>query len=336
MYHLIRPLLFRLDPETAHRLTLRLLQFTGNFPPARRVAAALFSAPPQPVHSFGLDFRNPVGLAAGYDKDARAWRGLAALGFGHLELGTVTPLPQPGNDRPRVFRLREDDALINRLGFPSEGAAAVVHRLRNRPAAGTILGVNIGKNKDTPLELAAREYASLLRDFSRLADYITVNISSPNTIGLRRLQARDALEGLLAEIEEARDAEHRIPVLVKLAPDLDESELDDAVGAILSAGMDGIVATNTTVARPGLKSRHASEGGGLSGRPLADLSQSALEKIVARVDGAVPVVAAGGIMGPEDARRRLDAGAALVQVYTGLIYQGPGLAKRLITGLSGR
>ena len=330
MYRLLRPLLFRLDPETAHHLTLRLLRFTGGFAPARRLVSALYASPPDPVEAFGLTFRNPVGLAAGYDKDAVAWRGLAALGFGHIELGTVTPLPQPGNEPPRVFRLIEDEALINRLGFPGSGAAEVIYRLRNRPPTGCILGVNIGKNKGTPLELAARDYVNLMRDFSRLADYVTVNVSSPNTAGLRRLQARDALENLLGELARARRKETRIPILVKLAPDLDDTALDDAVGAVLSAGMDGIVVTNTTVSRPELISTHAGETGGLSGKPLGTLSQAILEKIIARVDGAVPVVAAGGIMGPEDARRRLDAGAALVQVYTGLVYRGPGLVREIL------
>jgi dihydroorotate dehydrogenase len=331
MYRLLRPLLFRLDPETAHHLTLRLLRFTGGFAPAGRLVSALYASPPDPVEAFGLTFRNPVGLAAGYDKDAVAWRGLAALGFGHIEIGTVTSLPQPGNDPPRLFRLREDEALINRLGFPSEGAAVVSSRLRNRERSGCILGVNIGVNKRTPLEMAARDYVNLLRDFARLADYLTVNVSSPNTAGLRRLQARDALESLLGELRKARKRQPRIPVLVKLAPDLDDAELDDAIGAILGTGMDGIVATNTTVGRPGLRSAHAGEKGGLSGRPLGDLSQAILEKIVARVDGTVPVIAAGGIMGPEDARRRLDAGAALVQVYTGLIYQGPALIRMILS-----
>jgi dihydroorotate dehydrogenase len=331
MYHLFRPLLFHLDPETAHRLTLRLLRFTGGFAPARRLVSALYAAPPNPVKAFGLNFRNPIGLAAGYDKDAEAWRGLAALGFGHIEIGTVTPLPQPGNDRPRMFRLPEDEALINRLGFPSRGADFAADRLRNRRRGGVVLGVNIGKNRDTPIEEAARDYVHLLRKFAPLADYLTVNVSSPNTVGLRRLQAREALESLLGELGIARAEESPIPILVKLAPDLDDAELDDAVGAILAAGMDGIVATNTTVSRPGLQSKLAGEAGGLSGRPLGELSQAILEKIVARVDGAVPVIAAGGIMGPEDARRRLDAGAALVQVYTGLIYQGPALIRMILS-----
>ncbi|HUF39786.1 MAG TPA: quinone-dependent dihydroorotate dehydrogenase [Anaerolineales bacterium] len=330
MYRLLRPLLFRLDSETAHRFTLQLLRLVGGFSPARRIVSALCAAPQNPVKAFGLVFRNPVGLAAGYDKDAVAWRGLAALGFGHIELGTVTPLPQPGNDRPRLFRLPEDGALVNRLGFPSRGADYVAARLRNRRRGGVVLGVNIGVNRDTPVEEAARDYLALLRKFAPLSDYLTVNVSSPNTAGLRQLQARDALENLLGELAKTREEGPRIPILVKLSPDLETAELDDAVGAILGTGMDGIVATNTTVARPGLQSGSAGERGGLSGRPLGPLSLETLEKIVARVEGAVPVVAAGGILGPDDARRRLDAGAALVQVYTGLVYRGPGLVKEIL------
>lgn len=331
MYALLRPLIFRLDPERAHHLTLRLLQVTGALPPAAWAIARLLQAPDRPVSAFGLSFRNPVGLAAGYDKDGLAWRGLAALGFGHVEVGTVTPLPQPGNPKPRVFRLVEDQAVINRLGFPGRGADFLAARLRGPRPAGLVLGVNIGKNKDTPNEEAAQDYLSLLATFAPLADYLVVNVSSPNTVGLRRLQARDALEGLLGEIAAARAAHRPVPLLVKLAPDLDDAELDDAIGAILASRMDGIIAANTTVARQALKSAQAGESGGLSGRPLAALSQAILEKTVARMDGALPVISVGGIMTPEDATRRLDAGAVLVQLYTGLVYAGPGLVREIRT-----
>jgi dihydroorotate dehydrogenase len=306
----------------------------------------MFAVPEKPVEVFGLKFKNPVGLAAGYDKDGVAVRGLATLGFGHLEIGTVTPLPQPGNPKPRVFRLVEDQAVINRMGFPGQGAEfAAVHlkkALRARRTGGTtgtsnlpIIGVNLGKNKDTPLEEAAKDYVALVKSFSALADYLAINISSPNTAGLRRLQGRELLENLLEAIAEERrtnKSKHggRIPILVKLAPDLSEEELDDALDVILRNEMDGVIATNTTLGRAGLHSRHQDESGGLSGGPLRVRSEAVLAQVLKRLDGQLPVISVGGIMGPEDAKRRLDMGAALVQVYTGLVYAGPGLVQKII------
>ena len=331
VYRLLRPLLFRLDPERVHAATLRALQALGGVSPLAAAAGWLYRAPAHPVRAFGLDFPNPVGLAAGYDKDGLAWRGLAALGFGHIELGTVTPRPQDGNPRPRLFRLPEDRALINRLGFPGRGAAFLEKRLQGPRPPGLVLGVNLGKNKDTPNEEAARDYLALMRTFAPLADYLAVNVSSPNTVGLRRLQGRRALEDLLGALAAARP-DPGPPILVKLAPDLTEGELDDALGAVLGAGMDGVIAANTTTARPGLRSVHAGETGGLSGAPLGAFAQAFLEKTVRRLDGALPVIAAGGVMTPQDARARLDAGAALVQVYTGLVYAGPGLVREILQG----
>jgi dihydroorotate dehydrogenase len=347
MYRLFRPLLFRLDPETAHTLTLNLLRLAGIFLPSRWLLQALFAAPEKPVEAFGLKFKNPVGLAAGYDKDGIAIRGLAALGFGHIEIGTVTPRPQEGNPKPRVFRLVEDEAIINRMGFPGRGAEYAAKRLegwkvgRSQPAnlqtfkpANIILGVNLGKNKDTPLENAADDYITLMRTFTPLADYLTINISSPNTVGLRRLQGREMLEDLLGRIKIERSTSNvRCPILVKLAPDLRDDELDDALSVILDTGMDGVIATNTTLARDGLRSKLQGETGGLSGRPLTVRSEAVLGKVVKRLAGRVPVVSVGGIMSPEDAKRRLDMGAALVQVYTGLVYAGPGLVRKIIQSL---
>ena len=327
MYRLIRPLIFRLDPERAHQTTLQLLRFAGRFPPVSALLSAALRAQDRPVSAFGLSFRNPVGLAAGYDKDGLAWRGLAALGFGHIEVGTVTLRPQPGNSKPRVFRLVEDRAVINRLGFPGRGADFVAGRLRGKRPAGLVLGVNIGKNKDTPNESAAEDYLALLKQFAPLADYLTINVSSPNTVGLRRLQARDALEDLLGAVRTERKAHRPIPILVKLSPDMTEQELEDSVGAIVAAGMNGIIATNTTISRSGLRSRSAGETGGLSGAPLTRMSTEVIRNIVRLSGGAVPVIAAGGIMTPADAREKLDAGAALVQVYTGLVYGGPGVIR---------
>ena len=333
MYRFFRPLLFRLDPETAHNLTLQMLRLAGSFPPSLWALQALFSAPEKPVEAFGLKFKNPVGLAAGYDKDGIAIQGLAALGFGHIEIGTVTPRPQPGNPRPRLFRLVEDQAVINRMGFPGKGMSKVASQMSSivRRPSSVILGVNLGKNKDTPLEAAADDYIALMKVFSPLADYLAINVSSPNTIGLRRLQGRALLEGLLGAVAHARATwDVQRPILVKLSPDLSWEELDDALDVILSTGMDGVILTNTTLERPGLRSRHQDETGGLSGAPLRARSQTVLGQVLKMLDGRLPVVSVGGIMSPEDARRRLDMGAALVQVYTGLVYAGPGLVQKII------
>ncbi len=347
MYRFFRPFLFALDPETSHQLTLQLLRVAGNFSFSNFLLSQLYKIESKPVHAFGLTFKNPIGLAAGYDKDGVAVRGLAALGFGHVEVGTVTPQAQAGNPRPRVFRLVEDEAVVNRMGFPSQGMEYVARRLLRlglntakstptRPAARNdiILGVNLGKNKDTPLEEASQDYVKLMKVFAPLADYLTINISSPNTVGLRRLQGREMLEGLLGEIANARvGAEHALPLLVKISPDMNDEELDDAIGVTLDKGMDGIIATNTTIARDGLRSESKGENGGLSGSPLKGRSEAFLRQVAKRVNGRVPIISVGGIASPEDAKKRLALGASLVQVYTSLIYRGPGLVKRILKDL---
>jgi dihydroorotate dehydrogenase len=348
MYPLFRPILFLPEPETSHQLTLQFLRIAGNIPFSNRLLTQLYKTESKPVQAFGLTFRNPVGLAAGYDKDGIVIRGLAALGFGHIEIGTVTPKPQPGNPRPRVFRLVEEEAVINRMGFPSQGMDIVLRRLirvgldtwrgdaTTRPAArnDTILGINLGKNKDTPLKEATEDYIQLMKVFAPLADYLTINVSSPNTVGLRRLQGREMLESLLNQINLERGTRNvKPPILVKISPDMTEEELDDAVGVILDEGMDGIIATNTTLSREGVRSRLRGESGGLSGSPLAAGSEAALRRVAKRVDGRIPIVSAGGIMSPEDAKKRLALGASLVQVYTGLIYRGPGLIKKIVESL---
>ena len=346
MYPLFRPLLFKFDPETAHALTLQSVRLAGVLPFLRWFLQALFTAPEKPVEVFGLKFKNAVGLAAGYDKDGVAVRGLATLGFGHLEVGTITPRPQPGNLRPRVFRLVEDQAVINRMGFPGQGAEIAADHLQKalqaRRIRGTsgisnlpVIGINLGKNKDTPLEEAAEDYVALMKSFSALADYLAINISSPNTAGLRRLQGREMLESLLEAIAGERRTnaalqKRRTPILVKLAPDLSEDELEDALDVILRSGMDGVIATNTTLERAGLHSRQQGEAGGLSGVPLRLRSEAVLAQVLKGLDGRIPVISAGGIMSPEDAKRRLEMGAALVQVYTGLIYAGPGLVQKIL------
>ena len=362
MYPFFRSLLFRLDPEQAHALTLSALRITHYVAPVRWALEIMYNVPPKSVEAFGLTFRNPVGLAAGYDKDGLTMRGLATLGFGHIEIGTVTPRPQPGNPRPRVFRLVEDEAVINRMGFPSRGSGFLQRKLKppsrsgtmdvilgNQPrnkkqnftaryTGGPILGINLGKNKDTPNEEAVFDYLALLENFAPYADYLTINISSPNTVGLRQLQGREALEELLTQLHAQRQFEEKklgkkLPLLVKLAPDLSAGELDDAMDVILRTHMDGVIATNTTLAREGLRSSYQNESGGLSGSPLRVQSEAVLHQIVKRVNNKIPIVSVGGIMNPDDAKRRLDNGAALVQVYTGLIYRGPGLVREIINSL---
>jgi len=342
MYPLLRPLLFRLDPETAHAVTLQALRLAGNFPPSNWFLTQFFKAPSKPVQAFGLTFKNPIGIAAGYDKDALAINGLFALGFGHVEVGTVTPRPQAGNPRPRVFRLLEDEGVINRLGFPGKGADYVSKRLlRYRtavPRSDIILGVNLGKNKDTSLEEAANDYIDLMRRFIFHADYLAINISSPNTVGLRRLQGREMLEHLLGAIQKEREnislgRGGNAPILVKIAPDLSDEELEDAIGVILEKGMNGVIATNTTLAREGLKSKHQVESGGLSGGPLKVRSEAVLRQVVKLVNGKVPIISVGGIVNPDDARKRLALGASLVQLYTGLVYRGPKLVREIVESL---
>ena len=337
IYPLFRALLFKLDPETAHHLTLNLIRTAGGLAPLNWALRRTFSAPERPVKVFGLNFSNPVGLAAGYDKDGLGWRGLACLGFGHIEIGTITPRPQPGNPKPRVFRLISDQALVNRMGFPGLGEEFVKQQLNKPRPDNLILGVNIGKNKDTPLEFAEQDYLQLFRSFAGQADYLTINISSPNTVGLRRLQEKQALDHLLSQITSERARQSPVntkpPILVKLAPDLSDIELDDALEAIMENNMDGVIATNTTLSREGLKSPQATESGGLSGLPLFSRSLEMVGKIYKKTGGKLPVIGVGGIFNASGVQKMLDAGAVLVQLYTGLIYEGPGLVKRILKDL---
>lgn len=338
MYQRLRPLLFRLDPERAHALTLFGLRLVGALPPLQAMVSHWYPVEHQPVQAFGLQFANPVGLAAGYDKDGLSWRGLACLGFGHIEVGTVTPREQSGNLKPRLFRLPEDRALINRMGFPGKGADYVLQRLAVRRPPGLILGVNLGKNKDTPLENAAQDYLALMRKFAPAADYLVINVSSPNTVGLRRLQARGALGDLLDVLVRERASLHEntgkhTPLLLKLAPDLSETELGDALEVALGCGIDGLIATNTTLDRVGLHSSRAGESGGLSGAPLARRSLEITRWICSRTEGRLPLISVGGILSPADAIERLEAGAALVQVYTGLVYAGPALPSQIVNAI---
>ena len=356
LYPLLRPLLFALDPERAHALSLLALRAMGAVPPLRALQRRLLPRVEDPVAALGLRFPNRVGLAAGYDKDARGLAGLAALGFGHVEIGTVTPRPQPGNPRPRLFRLVDERSVINRLGFPSQGAAAVAARLRRRPAD-VVVGINIGKQRETPVEAAVEDYLALLETFAPLADYLTVNVSSPNTPGLRRLETGEELGRLLLPLTRRRDelagsgvvvaagadaaavqpsgGARRVPLLVKFSPDLAPDDLDAAVDAALGAGVDGIVATNTTLSRAGAVSPQAGEAGGLSGALLTTASTAALARVARRAAGRALVIGAGGVLGGADALAKRAAGADLVQLYTGLVYRGPRLIREAALALAG-
>jgi dihydroorotate dehydrogenase len=339
IYPLFRKLLFHLEPECAHALSLQIVRMVGAIPPGRALLRAWFCGPLRPVKAFGLHFQNPIGLAAGYDKDGLGWRGLACLGFGHIEIGTVTPEAQSGNPQPRLFRLPEQRALINRMGFPGSGSQFVLRQLRGQRPPGLILGVNLGKNKHTPIEEASRDYLYLSELFTPVADYLVVNVSSPNTLGLRRLQARENLEQLLSALSYQRlkqwpELKRAVPILVKLAPDLTLEELEDALAAILNARMDGVIATNTTISREELPPVGlAREEGGLSGEPLRDRSTEVIRQIYRLVGDRLPIVGVGGISNTTGVREKLDAGAVLVQIYTGMVYEGPGLVKRILEEL---
>lgn len=337
MYPLLRPLLFRMDAEAAHEMTLGLLGWSSGHPGALRLLQWMFSRPDPrlEVRMAGLSFPNPVGLAAGMDKNAAAVPAWASLGFGAAEIGTVTHVQQEGNPRPRLFRLKEDHALINRMGFNNDGAAAVAARLAElgdaadpesaRPAA-MKLGVNVGKSRITGLSEAAADYRGSLGLLERHADYVAINVSSPNTPGLRELQAEDALTELLTV---ARAATSR-PVLVKIAPDLADDELVHICRIAHGTGIDGIIATNTTVSRHGLKEQ-SSEAGGLSGLPLRARSLEVLRFLRRHTD--LPLVSVGGIWSAHDAVQRIRAGASMVQVYTSFVYQGPGLPAAICRGI---
>ena len=315
MYRFARAVGFRLDPERAHRLALGLARLRGLLPV--RVTES------DPVDAMGLRFRNRVGLAAGYDKDAVAWRGLAALGFGHVEVGTVTPLAQSGNPRPRLHRLTQHDALVNSLGFPGRGMNAAVRGLTRRRPDGLVLGVSIGPNADTPREHRRDDFARLASRLAPVADYLAINVSSPNTAGLRSLQSVRAAADLVVVVRSA--AGENVPVVVKVSPDLDDP--GEVAAAVADAGAGGVIVGNTTTARPG--GVGIGLVGGLSGAPLHPLALQSLERVVAAGTGLI-VIACGGIMSGDDARRALDAGASLVQVYTGLVYRGPRLVTEIL------
>jgi dihydroorotate dehydrogenase len=330
---LVRPLLFRLPAETAHELALHSLSLV----PARLIAKR-FSDPKLSIESFGLRFSNPIGLAAGFDKNGIALQPLAALGFGFIEAGTVTYHPQPGNPRPRLFRLSEDGALINRAGFNNEGAAAFARRVeQHRPDC--VLGVSIGKSKITPLENAIEDYLASFELVYNIADYVAVNVSSPNTPQLRELQQSQQLEALLSALQaRRRELQKHVPLLVKLSPDLERHDLETIVEVIERLQIDGIIATNTTVSRANLLTdakRVASFGeGGLSGKPLKDRATRMIAELHELTGGRIPLIGVGGIFNAVDAWEKISAGASLVQLYTGFIYQGPRIAQEINEGLA--
>ncbi len=333
MYPLLRTLLFALEAETSHHVAIAGLGAYGHLP--GRVAPL----PGRPRRLMGLTFANPVGLAAGLDKDGRAVEGLARLGFGFVEVGTVTPRPQPGNPSPRLFRLPEARALINRMGFNNEGVDAMVRRLeavrRRGRLRGTILGVNVGKNKDTPLEDAAADYQRCMEAVFPYADYLTLNLSSPNTPGLRTLQSEDSLAPLLERVKEtqqrlAQRHGRRVPILLKIAPDLAPDEVTVVARSLLRFEVEGVIATNTTVARPGVERlARAGEAGGLSGAPLHPLALRTVAQLREALAGRLPIIGVGGIVDAAGGEAMLAQGADLLQIYTGFIYRGPALVREL-------
>ena len=322
LYSLARPLLFSLDPETAHRFTLKGADLLGGLLGK--------PVPARPVRAMGLDFPNPVGLAAGLDKNAEHIDALGALGFGFIEVGTVTPRPQPGNPRPRLFRLPRANALINRFGFNNVGVEAFLANVKQARWRG-VLGINIGKNFDTPLDKAADDYVLCLERVYGAATYVTINISSPNTQGLRGLQEKSELDALLGRIAASRERladrhGRRVPLALKIAPDLDATHIADIAAAVRTHGVDAVIATNTSVSRDGVEGLpHATEQGGLSGGPIKTRATAVLAALAGQFGGQVPLIGAGGILTGADAAEKFAAGASLVQLYTGLIYRGPAL-----------
>jgi len=326
LYSLLRPWVFKLDAEKAHRATIAALKLRSGtaFTPEPD-----WKTPTLETSVAGLRFPNPVGLAAGFDKDAEVFGPMLNLDFGFVEIGTVTPRPQSGNPKPRLFRLEEDRAVINRMGFNNQGQAAALERLTGRHGNG-IVGVNIGANKDSADRI--EDYAAGVRAMAPVASYLTINISSPNTPGLRQLQDEGALSALLSAVQDARPADGP-PVFLKVAPDLGESEADQIVRIVADHGIDAIIVANTTVSRPPLRSRFAGEQGGLSGAPLKPLALAALRNFRAASGGRIPLIGVGGIASADDAWDRIRAGASLVQLYSAMVYEGPGIVRRITRGL---
>ncbi len=340
MYSLLRQLLFNFPPERVHYFSMNILKDANKFSVARKLLKKSFTThhPSLEKEVFGLRFPNPVGLGAGFDKNAVYLNELAALGFGFVEIGTVTPLPQTGNDQPRLFRLPEDKALINRMGFNNNGVKAIRGRLENWRNNTTneklIVGGNIGKNKVTANEDAWKDYEICFQELFDVSDYFVVNVSSPNTPGLRELQEKDALLKILTNLQNINSGKHkRKPLLLKIAPDLTKEQLDDIISLSAEVKLDGLVATNTTISRSGLKTISGTieqiGAGGLSGKPVQQRSTEVVEYITSQTNGSIPIIASGGIFTGEDAVEKFKAGASLIQVWTGFIYEGPAIAKKI-------
>jgi len=337
-----KPILFRMDPEKAHHLIINGLSAAGAVPGARQLMKAAWGVKRSPELAttlWGIDFPNPIGLAAGLDKNAKAVRGFSQIGFGFMEVGTITPKPQPGNELPRLFRLPQDEALINRMGFNNVGAAEMARNLSKVGTHAIPVAINIGKNKTTPNEQAEEDYRACIRTLFAYGDFFVVNISSPNTPDLRNLQHGNdlhrLLEAVMAEmnLQRERHGGEGKPVLVKIAPDLSDAELALTVGTIKESGVSGIIATNTTLGRDGLTHANRGQAGGLSGKPLTQRSTEMIGKVYALTEGKLPIIGAGGIFSAQDAYDKIRAGASLVEVYTALIYEGPTLLARLNRGL---
>ncbi len=335
LYPFLRPILFKLDPETAHQVTLKSLKIAGTL--GLKLLDPLPSFP-KPVHIMGLEFPNALGLAAGLDKNGDYIDGLAALGFGFIEIGTVTPRPQPGNPKPRLFRLPECQAIINRMGFNNKGLDYLLQRVEYCRYRG-ILGINIGKNADTPIEQAIEDYLIGLRKSYVSASYITINISSPNTKNLRQLQQGDEIKRLLHALKQEQSklqTEHGkyTPIAVKIAPDLNLEEIQHIAGLLLEFAMDGVIATNTTISREQVQGHaYAGETGGLSGAPMKEQATAVVKSLSLALKGQLPIIAAGGILCAADAQEKIQAGASLVQIYSGLIYKGPELIKEILQAM---
>lgn len=341
MYQLIKPLFFQFDPEKVHYFVVKRLKwFHDHFPLGQTILRSSFDVNIKGLERdvFGIKFKNPVGLAAGFDKNGEYIEALSNLGFGFIEVGTVTPLPQPGNDKPRMFRLEEDAAIINRMGFNNKGVDTLAERLRLLRAKNTeiVIGGNIGKNKNTPNKDAVSDYIKCFDRLFDVVDYFVVNVSSPNTPGLRELQEKEPLMNLLNTLQQ-RNRKNDIsrPILLKIAPDLTNEQLDDIVEIVLETGIAGVIATNTTIDRSGLHTPEqvANETGGLSGKPLTIRSTEVVRYLSQKSNKAFPIIGVGGIHSPQDAKDKLEAGASLVQLYTGFIYEGPGIIKRICKAL---